>query len=112
MMNRKEFIEQCVRCSVGILLAPAVLQSCSSTKYVNAPIVGSELVVNLTEFEIVKDGITQHRPFIVVQHESLQYPICVYRNSSESYDALWMKCTHQGTELHVYGDRLQCPAHG
>jgi Rieske Fe-S protein len=23
-----------------------------------------------------------------------------------------MKCTHQGTELEVYGDRLQCPAHG
>jgi Rieske Fe-S protein len=23
-----------------------------------------------------------------------------------------MKCTHQGTELQVFGDRLQCPAHG
>ena len=31
---------------------------------------------------------------------------------SESYTALWMKCTHQGTELHAFGDRLQCPAHG
>ncbi len=23
-----------------------------------------------------------------------------------------MKCTHQGTELQVFGDKLQCPAHG
>ena len=23
-----------------------------------------------------------------------------------------MQCTHQGAELQVYGDRLQCPAHG
>jgi Rieske Fe-S protein len=23
-----------------------------------------------------------------------------------------MRCTHQGTELQVFGDRLQCPAHG
>jgi Rieske Fe-S protein len=23
-----------------------------------------------------------------------------------------MRCTHQGTELQVYGDKLQCPAHG
>jgi Rieske Fe-S protein len=23
-----------------------------------------------------------------------------------------MRCTHQGTELQVFGDKLQCPAHG
>lgn len=28
------------------------------------------------------------------------------------YHALWTGCTHQGTELQVFGDRLQCPAHG
>ena len=32
--------------------------------------------------------------------------------SEQEYSALWMKCTHQGTELHAFGDRLQCPAHG
>ncbi len=26
--------------------------------------------------------------------------------------ALLMRCTHQGTELQVFGDKLQCPAHG
>jgi Rieske Fe-S protein len=23
-----------------------------------------------------------------------------------------MRCTHQGAELQVFGDKLQCPAHG
>jgi Rieske Fe-S protein len=23
-----------------------------------------------------------------------------------------MKCTHQGSELQVFGDALQCPSHG
>lgn len=23
-----------------------------------------------------------------------------------------MQCTHQGAELQVFGDKLQCPAHG
>jgi Rieske Fe-S protein len=47
-----------------------------------------------------------------VQHDQLQYPICVYRLSENEYTALWMSCTHQGTELQVFGDKLQCPAHG
>ena len=28
------------------------------------------------------------------------------------FTAIWMECSHQGTRLQVYGDVLQCPAHG
>lgn len=111
-MNRKEFIAACSRCSLGILIAPALLEACASTKYIHAPIVDSDLVVSLSDFEIIKNETLQYHKYIVVQHDSLQFPICVYRISSETYHALWMQCTHQGTELHVFGDRLQCPAHG
>jgi nitrite reductase/ring-hydroxylating ferredoxin subunit len=112
MMHRKKFLQQCVRCSVGILIAPSVLQSCGGTKYLSAPIVENQLTVLLSAFEIIKNGAVQYHKYIVVQNESLQYPICVYRTSSDRFQALWMKCTHQGTELQVFGDRLQCPAHG
>lgn len=47
-----------------------------------------------------------------MQNGRLQYPIVLYRFSETNYQALLMKCTHQGTELQVFGDRLQCPAHG
>jgi len=111
-MNRKEFAKNCGIGCMGLFIAPALLQGCAGTKYIDANIEGDEMVVPLTSFEIIKDNQTQYRRYIVVQNDTLEYPICVYRLSSGKYQALWMKCTHQGTELHVFGDKLQCPAHG
>jgi len=74
--------------------------------------VGSDLIVPLGEFEFIKKEQVQFRTYVVVQNEQLQYPVCVYRMSSTDYTALWMRCTHQGTELQAFGDKLHCPAHG
>ena len=111
-MNRKEFVKNCGIGCIGLLIAPALLQGCAGTKYIDAAIEGSDMVVPLTAFEIIKNSQTQYRRYVVVQNDTLEYPVCVYRLSPERYQALWMKCTHQGTELHVFGDKLQCPAHG
>lgn len=111
-MNRKKFISKCSRCTLGILIAPVLLEGCAGTKYLNAPIVENELIVSLSAFEIIKKGVVQYRKYIVAQHETLRFPICVYRISADTFHALWMQCTHQGTTLQVFGDRLQCPAHG
>ncbi|MGL5946635.1 MAG: ubiquinol-cytochrome c reductase iron-sulfur subunit, partial [Sediminibacterium sp.] len=60
-----------------------------------------------------KAGNEKHyKKYVVVQNDILQYPICVYRINENEYTALWMQCTHQGAELQVFGDKLQCPAHG
>jgi Rieske Fe-S protein len=111
-MNRKEFVKSCGLGCLGVLVAPLLFQSCAGTKYIDAAIEGSDIVVPLNAFEIVKDNQTEFRRYLVVQNDKLEYPICVYRFSTDKYQALWMKCTHQGTELHVFGDKLQCPAHG
>lgn len=111
-MNRKDFVKSCGAGCIGLLVGPLLMNGCAGTKYITAPIEGSDLLVPLSSFEIIKDEATEYRRYIVVQNDSLQFPICVYRLSADSYTALWMKCTHQGTELHAYGDRLQCPAHG
>lgn len=110
-MNRKQFVFRCGVTCASILVAPAVM-NCSGPKYLSAPIEGSEMVVPLSAFEIIKEDQTQYRKYVIVENEALEFPICVYRISPEKYHALWMKCTHQGTELHVFGDKLQCPAHG
>ncbi|MEI9921182.1 MAG: Rieske (2Fe-2S) protein [Bacteroidota bacterium] len=104
-MNRKEFIVKCGLCAVGV---PVILSGCAGTKYVTVPIEGDSMIVPSNSF-ITEKGILK---YIVVQNDSLEYPICVYRFSENEYKALLMKCTHQGTELQVFGDRLQCPAHG
>ena len=95
-----------------VVIAPAILDGCAGTKYFTAPIEGNDLVVPLSSFEVLKDGKTEYRKYIVAENDTLQFPICVYRFDAQTYQALWMRCTHQGTELHVFGDRLQCPAHG
>jgi Rieske Fe-S protein len=47
-----------------------------------------------------------------VHHDQLEYPIYLFRLSENNYSALWMKCTHQGSELQASGDHLYCPSHG
>lgn len=111
-MDRKTFVKNCGMRCLGLLVAPAILEGCAGTKYITAPIVGSDMIVPLSAFEIIKDDNIQYRQYLIVQNDTLQFPICVYRMAPETYNALWMKCTHQGTELHVFGNKLQCPAHG
>ncbi|MEO8171485.1 MAG: Rieske (2Fe-2S) protein [Sediminibacterium sp.] len=111
-MDRRKFITTgCISCLSGGLML-SMLESCGSTKIINASIAGSDLIVPLKHFEIQKNDRKDFKKYLVVQNEQLQYPICIYRFDDNTYKALLMKCTHQGTELQVFGDKLQCPAHG
>lgn len=71
-----------------------------------------ELIVDIKNFIQLNENKSSLKDYIVVQNEILQFPICVFRFNENEYSALWMKCTHQGNEVQVYGDRLECPAHG
>lgn len=111
-MNRKDFIKSCGYACTGGAAIIFLLQGCVSTKIMSGKIAGDNLIVPLSDFE-TKAGIEKHyKKYIVVQNDILQYPICVYRINENEYTALWMQCTHQGAELQVFGDKLQCPAHG
>ena len=71
------------------------------------------LTIALDDFKTVsKDKNSAYRSFLIIRNDALQYPICVYRFSNTEYSALWMRCSHQGSELQASGDFLQCPAHG
>jgi Rieske Fe-S protein len=111
-MDRRKFIAtSCLSCiSGGLLLA---LEGCSTaSKLIMADIAGSDMIVPLSEFKQKKGSKKEFRQYLVVQNDLLKYPICIYRFSDTQYQALWMRCTHQGTELQVFGDKMQCPAHG
>ncbi len=111
-MDRRKFIRtSCISCMSGGLML-SLLQGCSTTQIVFAQIAGSDMIVPLTDFEIKKGNAKEFKKYLVVQNEILQYPIYVYRFDANNYEALLMKCTHQGTELQAFGDKLQCPAHG
>jgi nitrite reductase/ring-hydroxylating ferredoxin subunit len=107
-MKRKEFIKTCGFACLGGLALGALLESCTSTKGIEGTISESDLVVPVSSF-VNKDSF---KKYVVVHHDKLKYPICVYRFSDSQYTALSMRCPHQGAELQVFGDRLECPAHG
>lgn len=110
-MDRRSFlVTGCAAC-VGAGGVFTMLSGCGAAG-ASAVIEGSDLVVPMTAFEIVVGGETTFRNVVTVRNEILQYPIAVYRFSATEYSALFMRCTHQGTELQMFGDTLECPAHG
>lgn len=111
-MRRKEFLKTCGYGCLGLLGAASLLESCAGTKYLQVPLEGGFLAIPLDAFVFLKKDERKFRKYIVAYNDSLQYPICIYRFADAEYSALLMKCTHQGTELQVFGERLQCPAHG
>jgi nitrite reductase/ring-hydroxylating ferredoxin subunit len=111
-MDRKEFIKKCGFACLAATGIGAVLQSCVASRSVIAEISGSDLVFAESHFETVKHNKIRYKKYLVVQNERLKFPICIFRHPDNTYSAVLMKCSHQGAELQVFGDKLQCPAHG
>ncbi|WP_348797302.1 Rieske (2Fe-2S) protein [Flavobacterium adhaerens] len=111
-MNRKEFLKACGFGCLAGLAGASLLQSCSSSQVHSKEIKGSDILVPISDFEIKKDRETTYKKYIIIQNELLKSPICIYRFGATDYTAILMACTHQGAELQVFGDKLQCSAHG
>jgi Rieske Fe-S protein len=110
-MNRKEFIKTCGFACLGASSLGAIMQSCISPKSISANIIEDDLIVPLSSFKTDKDNSSMKK-YVIVNNNRLLYPICVFQLGDNKYTALWMQCTHQGSELRVFGDTLQCPSHG
>ena len=111
-MERKSFIKNCASACLHGVAITGMLQGCSGSRILTGKIGGDDLLVAIKDFEVKNGNNVYYRKYVIVQNELLRYPICVYRFNDHDYTALWMQCTHQGTELQVFGDKLQCPAHG
>lgn len=111
-MDRRKFIKNsCAVCLSATAIA-GLLSSCQPTRYISGVLSKDGLTINTSEFSSKQNGKMIYRSFVIIRNEALQYPIYIYRFNENEYRALWMRCTHQGTELQASGDRLQCPAHG
>jgi len=107
-MERKEFLKTCgFACLSGGIMV-SVLEGCAGSKIITGTINNSNLVIPVNSFA----DKNAYRKYVVASHPDLKYPICIYRFGATEYTALYMQCTHQGAELQVFGDRLECPAHG
>ncbi|WP_183576068.1 ubiquinol-cytochrome c reductase iron-sulfur subunit [Mucilaginibacter sp. X5P1] len=108
-MQRKTFLKTCGFACVSGTVFASILEGCAGSKMFTAAINNTDMVVPVTAFQ---NGQAAFKKYVVAQNSQLKYPVCIYRFSETEYSALSMRCTHQGAELQVFGDRLECPAHG
>ena len=111
-MRRRDFIKNSCEACLSLTVLSTVASSCVATKYVSGEIQKDGITISRDEFKVKQKGGTAYSSFIIIRNDALLFPICVYRFNDNEYSALWMQCTHQGSELQASGDVLQCPAHG
>jgi nitrite reductase/ring-hydroxylating ferredoxin subunit len=111
-MNRRDFIKNSCSACLSVAVLSTFTSSCTATRIVPGKLTQNGVTIHPDEFKMKQKGKEGYASYIIVRNDSLKYPICIYRSSSSEYTALWLRCTHQGTELQVSGDALQCPAHG
>lgn len=111
-MNRRRFVHITCSLCAGLPAGASLLLGCQPLNYVTGSLTAEGIALSPVEFLDPKTKGAYYRKYIIVRNDQLEFPICLYRLSENSYSALLMQCTHQGTELHAGGDRLYCPAHG
>lgn len=111
-MKRKHFIQQCGLACAGGGMLMALLQSCATQKSVTAVYVNNKLTIPLAAFYSGSAEEKKWNRTTIVRHEKVDFPIVVYRLKENEYRAYLLRCTHQGSELNVYGDLITCNAHG
>lgn len=111
-MNRKDFLKTCGFACLGGSAMVTMMQSCTVTKTISGNIENSDILVSLSDFQSGSNDKMEFKKYVIINNDVLKFPICVYRIEENKYNALWLECTHQGNEVQVFGDKLQCPAHG
>ncbi len=84
---------------VGGAAMTILLESCGISKTLTGTINDSDLFVALSDFETKAGNEIHYKKYVIVNNDTLKFPICVYRHDAKNYTALWMQCTHQGAEL-------------
>lgn len=108
-MDRKQFLKTCGLGCLGGLATISLLEGCVPSRSVGNSIDGDNLLISVDDFG---DDAKGFRKFVIVHNDLLKFPICIFRLTATAYSALWMECSHMGAELQVFGDTIQCPAHG
>lgn len=107
-MNRKNFISKCCYTAIGVPLVVSMLQGCESLHYAGIVMKDGVLLISKSEF----DNNGKQRRFVIVNTDSVNFPICIYRTGMDKYIASLMECTHRSCELNVGGGMYSCPCHG
>ncbi len=112
MMDRRNFLQKTGMACMSMCALQLFVQSCSNVQYVSGTLSGKQIIVKKADFIIKQKDKLIDRSFVLVKHETLNFPICIYKVSENLYSALYLQCSHQGCEVNAYTTQLICPCHG
>ena len=108
-MNRREFTKNTGSGCIAMALGGQLFGSCAATKMIPVDILDKQITIGTNVFT---DEKGKDRKYVILKPKMYDYPLVVYKKSPDEFTTLLLRCTHQGTELNVYGDLISCPAHG
>jgi len=106
-MDRRDFIKKgCFTClAIGAGAAMSSLQSCSTLSVIKAYEQDGKIEVDLLQFPADKN-------VLLLRTSKLEYDILLIKRVDNTYNALYMECTHNANPLSPTSSRILCSLHG
>ncbi|MBE7176231.1 MAG: Rieske (2Fe-2S) protein [Mucilaginibacter polytrichastri] len=107
MNTRRAFIKKgCLAC-MGVAGASFFLESCGST----LPLVKTAAADNLIRVPVARFTDNPNN-MVIVRSAQLEHDILLVKQAPETYNALYLQCTHEGYNLTPTAKKIYCNEHG
>ena len=97
--------------AAGLAAASTIIPACTPLIYLDNAVVNQQIKILKSKFWKVKGDKRKPIPLVLIQNNSLSYPISVFKKSETEYHACELVCTHRGCELQTGGEQFTCPCH-
>ncbi len=107
-MLRRDFIKTtCVTCAgvIGGGTLLSLLNSCATLPVLKTSSKESKLVVPESSF-------IENQNLLIIKNSNFDFDILLVKKKDNTYNALYMQCTHQDQPLSATKNGLFCSAHG
>lgn len=101
-MNRRKFIQDCGKACLSVGIGASLI-SCG-TSMLPLSHIDNQLLVDVSS---VKPGV-----IYTLRPKDLSFPVAIFKKEDGTFNCFLMRCSHQGSLVQAFGDRMVCTAHG
>lgn len=107
-MQRREFIKSsCITCAslVGVSALASLLQSCATLPTLKTD--SKENIISISE-----KSFLENQNILIIKNPQLEFDILLVKKKDNTYNAIYMQCSHQSQPLSATKSGLFCASHG